>query len=281
MPSVEADDWPDCGTDQVQVMILGTYHMDNPRLDEANVDADDVLSSKRQAELRALAEGLGCWEPDRIAVERPHDRSDGLNDRYREYRTGKRSYDREEEFPSPHQWRDEPATECRSEVVQIGFRTADSLGHTFVAAIDEHPDRSRYEEGPFDGRDVESDRKTTTTTRDLTQTKEQLDERLASSTIPEFHRWLNSGSELYANHEGMFDRAVRATGEQFGSPLDLAYWYDRNVRMVHHLWRTMDSGDERILLVVGSGHVRVLRHLLTEAPMFCPVSPLAYLQKDV
>ena len=36
----------------------------------------------------------------------------------------------------------------------------------------------------------------------------------------------------------------------------------------------MDADDERILLVVGSGHGRVLRHLLTEAPMFRPVSPL-------
>lgn len=281
MPSIEADGWPDCSTDQVQVMVLGTYHMDNPGLDEANVEADDVLSSRRQAELRELVESLGRWEPDRVAVERPHDRSDELNDRYREYRSGKRSYDHEEEFPSPHEWRNEPATECRSEVVQVGFRVADSLGHMFVAAIDEHPDSSRYEEDPFDGRGVNSERKTAATPRDLTRAKEQLDEQLASSTILEFHRWLNSGSELYTNHEGMFDRAVRATGGQFGSPLDLAYWYDRNIRMVHHLWRTMVTEDERILLIVGSGHVRVLRHLLTEAPMFCPVNPLPYLRKDV
>lgn len=281
MPSMEADDWPDCGTDQVQVMVLGTYHMDNPGLDEANVDADDVLSSKRQAEIRELVENLENWEPDRVAVERPHDRSDELNDRYREYQSGKRSYDHEEEFLSSHRRRNEPATECRSEVVQIGFRLADSLGHTFVAAIDEHPDSSRYEEDPFDGRGVDSGRKTTTTPRNPAQAKKQHDERLASSSILEFHHWLNSGSELYTNHEVMFDRSVRATGEQFGSPLDLANWYDRNIRMVHHLWRTMVTRDERILLIVGSGHVRALRHLLTEAPMFCPVSPLPYLQKNV
>lgn len=277
MPSRDVSSWPDCTTEQVQVMVLGTYHMDNPGLDEANVHADDVLSSRRQTELQALCEHLERWEPERIAVERPHDRSDELNNRYREYQKGERAYSHEERFPSPHQWRNDPATECRSEVVQIGFRLADSLGHSFVAAIDEHPDGDRYDDDPFTNRGTDSERKTTRRPRNLTRVKEQRDERLASSSMLEFHRWLNSESELYANHEGMFDRAIRATGEQFGSPLDLAYWYDRNVRMVHHLWQTMETDDERILLVVGSGHVRALRHLLTEAPMFCPVSPIEYL----
>ena len=33
-----------------------------------------------------------------------------------------------------------------------------------------------------------------------------------------------------------------------------------------------------MLFLVGSGHIHVLRHLLEEAPMFCPVSPLPYLR---
>lgn len=76
----------------------------------------------------------------------------------------------------------------------------------------------------------------------------------------------------------MFGRNVRAAGEGIsGTPTFLAYWYDRNIRMVHHLWRAIEQGDERLLLVVGTGHIRVLRHLLGETPMFCPVSPLPYL----
>jgi pheromone shutdown protein TraB len=47
--------------------------------------------------------------------------------------------------------------------------------------------------------------------------------------------------------------------------------------MVHHLWRAIEQGNERILLVVGTGHIRVLRHLLDETPMCCPVSPLPHL----
>lgn len=269
------DPWPDCADGQVRVLLLGTYHMDNPGLDEVNVAADDVLADRRQAELRDLVDRLADWSPDRVAVERPHDRSEELNDRYREYRSGERAYDREEAFPAPHPDRDGTVTECRSEVVQVGFRLADRLGHDRVAAIDEHP--PELDADPFADRDVDSTRKTAVSLPDPDEMQGEADDRLASSTIPEYLAWVNRESWLRQNHDVMFDRGIRAADEAFGSPKALAHWYDRNLRMVHHLWRTMDADDDRVLLLVGSGHVRVLRHLLTEAPMFCPVSPRPYL----
>lgn len=277
--STESTEWPAGDREgQVEVLLLGTYHMDNPGLDEVNVDADDVLAPKRQAEIEALVDRLAEWNADRVAVERPHDRSEELNERYREYRSGERAYDEEESFPSPHSERDGSATECRSEVVQVGFRLADRLGHDRVAAVDEHPDESRYESDPFEGREVDSTRKTDVALADPEEMGRAVDERLASSTVVEYHRWLNRGELGRDNHDLMFDRGVRAdTESRFGSPTALAYWYDRNVRMVHHVWRTMDEADERVVFVVGNGHVRALRHLLTEAPMFHPVSPLPYL----
>ena len=35
-------------------LLLGTYHMGNPGLDVHNVQADDVLSPKRQEEIQRL-----------------------------------------------------------------------------------------------------------------------------------------------------------------------------------------------------------------------------------
>ena len=271
------DGWPEPEPGTVRVMLLGTYHMDNPGLDEVNVDADDVLSDRRQAELRDLADRLVEWDPDRIALERPYDRADEVNEIYRAYRSGEREYDREETFPAQHPDRNDPATECRNEVVQVGFRLADRLDHDYVAAIDEHPDESRYEDDPFEDREIDSARKTDVPLTEPQEMQREADDRLASSTIPEYFAWMNGGDQWRWNHDLMFDQGIRATDDTFGSPIALGYWYDRNLRMVHHLWRTMDPDDERILLVVGSGHVRVLRHLLTEAPMFDPASPLPYL----
>lgn len=273
--------WPCCESEQIRVMLLGAFHMDNPGLDEVNVDADDVLSDHRQAELRELVNDLAEWEPHRVAVERPYDRNEEINNRYREYQSGEREYGLEEKFPAPHPRRNDSNSECRSEVVQVGFRLADHLGHDYVSAIDEHPDESRYDPDPFKDREIDATRKSSVTVQDRETAKNEVDERLASSTIPEYLAWANGKRNLRDNHDDMFDKGIRTVDEPFGSPNALAYWYDRNIRIVHHLWRTTNPDDDRVLLLIGSGHVRVLRHLLEEAPMFCPVSPLPYLPKDV
>jgi hypothetical protein len=67
-----------CSDKSAKIMILGTYHMDNPRLDAKNLDADDVLLPKRQHEITDLIEKLTRFNPTKIAVEAPYsEKSDG------------------------------------------------------------------------------------------------------------------------------------------------------------------------------------------------------------
>lgn len=276
------DGWPTPEPDQVRVMLLGLYHMDNPGLDAVNVQADDVLADERQAELRDLADRLEPWSPDRVAVERPYDGAAELNTVYEEYRAGDRAYDREEAFDSTHPRRDEPVTECRSEVVQVGFRLADRLGHDRVYPVDypmtlgDDEDAEELQERGF-----EPDRKVPVDSVDLESHQQEVDERLATSTIIEYLRWLNRESQLRLNDDAFFDEYVRmGEGDNFAGPRAIAIWYDRNLRMMHNVWRAIESGGERVLLVVGSGHVHVLRRLFDLSPMFCPASPLPYLEAE-
>lgn len=268
----QATAWPACSHGQVEVMVLGTYHMHNPDLDEVNFEADDVLTEDRQAELQDLVGLLADWEPDRIAVERPYNINEELNHVYRRYRNEEYNYSEEPEFSGDYE---EKITDCRSEVVQIGFRLADFLNHEQVVAIEEHPEPKRYRPDPFDSRDISSFPKTPYGDSE----RPNLDEEdvLRQLSIPEYLARINQESRLRNNHNLMFDRSLRMVDDDFGSPLALTYWYDRNIRMVHHLWRGMSPKDDRLFLIVGSGHVRILRHLLNEAPMFCPVSPRSYL----
>jgi hypothetical protein len=259
-------------------MLLGTYHMDNPGLDEINVAADDVLALKRQEELQTLMTQLASWQPERIAVERPYDSADAVNTLYDEYRTGERSYNREKTIDPPHSSWNNSTIECRSEIVQIGFRLADTLDHERIYPIDHPIDISNDDFEELDARGFQPEDKVPFSLRDSEAIEQELNDRLVNSTIPEYLRWMNQEDQLRVNHRRMFGRYLRwGEGDNYGGPRTLALWYDRNLRMAHNLWRALERGDERLLLIVGSGHVHVLRQLLTEAPMFCPVSPLPYL----
>jgi hypothetical protein len=274
-----ADAWPDCEGEQVEVMLLGTYHMDNPGLDEINVDADDVLAPDRQAELETLTDRLAEWNPERIAVEWPYDWQAGVDALYEEYRTGARSFGEREAIDADFRFDSEADLGCRDETVQVGFRLADALDHERVSPIDHPMDAANDDLHTLKESDFEPERKADYSLPDTDRYEREVDERLADSTILEFLRWTNEEEQLRVNHDWMFARGVRwGEADNFGGPSWLASWYDRNLRMVHNLWRAIESGAERVLLLVGSGHVRALRHLLTEAPMFCPVSPLPYLR---
>lgn len=274
--------WPQPESEQVEVMLLGTAHFDNPGLDEANPRIGDVLAPERQAELRNLVERLARWKPDRVAVERPYDRTEDVNAYYEEFRSGERAFDSDDgDTDRDFRAYDSEADEVHSEVVQIGFRLADKCGHEQVHPIDHPMDISNNDLEALDERNFQPEEKVEFAFSDWEAREQETERRFANSTIGGFLAWLNREEQLDGNHHGMFADGLRlGEGENFGGPRMLAAWYDRNLRMVHNLWRAIEPGDERVLLVVGSGHVRVLRHLLEEAPMFCPASPLAYLPTD-
>ena len=271
--------WPTPEAEQVEVLLLGMYHMDNPRLDKYNVNPDDVLAPDRQAELETLAECLADFGPERIAVERPYDKVEEINEQYERYQTGEWAYDEEVEFDSVHPMRNDPTAECRSEVVQVGFRLADRLNHDHIYPIDAptllgtDDDTEALEERGFEPTDkIDYQR------WNGEELLKEANERLRESTLPEFLGWINSEEYLRFNHRSMFGEYIRfGQGDNFAGPETLETWYGRNLKMVHNLWRSIEAGDERAMIVVGAGHIRILRHLLTESPMFAPVSPLSYL----
>lgn len=278
------DRWPEPKPEQVEVMLLGCYHMDDPGLDVVNVEADDVLADDRQQELAALVERLSLWEPDAVAVERPVDEREAVVDLYRKYVVGERNYD--DGGPDDSTQPDHGVAEARSEVVQVGFRLADRLGHDRVYPVDDHvrlADRFDEEtQSRYDGEDVyrvPPARRERYGLPDPDGVEREETLRLQASTIPEYLAWLNEAEQLTSNHREMFAAAIPfGETEPPAGPTALAVWYERNLRTVHHLWRAAGDGSDRILLVVGSGHVRVLRHLLHETPMCCPVSALPYVR---
>lgn len=254
--------WPTPVAGQVEVMLLGTYHMANPGQDSFNVDADDVLTPDRQHELETLTDRLERYRPDRIAVEQPADRQTRLDRRYRRYRDG-------------------GLRESRTETVQVGFRLADRLDHDRVLAIDHRPDLDERLRGVLspDPDDVLTPADVPYPLSDATALHRASQAHLDTATVPDHLAWTNREPQLALNHELMFAQALDRADPDLGA-LVLASWYERNIRAVTTLWNELDRGTERVVVLVGSGHVRVLRHLLAEAPMFCPVSPLPFLLDD-
>src|ERR1700722_19370339 len=107
-----------------EILVLGTYHMSNPGRDLHNMQADNVLSPKRQQEIAQLIELLKKFQPTKIAIEAEFG-SQRVGREYSDYLAGKYTL-------SPN------------EIDQIGYRLAKELGHRAVYAVDVDGDFPYY-----------------------------------------------------------------------------------------------------------------------------------------
>ena len=56
-------------TPEISVLILGTYHMSNPKLDLVKTDIRDTMGADRQKEIVDLVAKIAKFRPTRIVVE--------------------------------------------------------------------------------------------------------------------------------------------------------------------------------------------------------------------
>lgn len=250
-----------CRAGEVQVMLLGTYHFANPGRDAVKQNVDDVLTPRRQAEIEDLVQRLARWEPDQIAVEWPVSFADSTQARYERFKKG---------TLAPN----------RNEVVQVGFRLAARLGHPSVHPIDYQMPIGNDSTGPLRERRPDLKRAGDSIMTILQARADSEAVRMRGTTIVEHLYAANTDDALHrGNSLGMFGTLLPAgEGENYGGPQVLAKWYERNIRMAHNLLRALRAGTDRVLVIVGSGHVPPLRNILDESPHLCPVSPLPYLR---
>ncbi|MCS6625433.1 DUF5694 domain-containing protein [Roseibacterium beibuensis] len=241
-----------CMPDGGHLLILGVYHMDNPGLDAENLRADDVLSDRRQREIDALARALVKYRPSKVAVEAPYgDRV--WPSRYLEYLQGQRSLG-------------------RNEIEQVGFRVARTMGHNAIYPIDYPMFMSGLRHDEVERRPPSQPSEGASPSAD--------EARLSRSTVTEFLIHLNDPGRIATDHAAYMgllapDSSTTALYERVDR---LTFWYQRNHRMMANLVRVSEPGD-RVLLVVGAGHLQIMRDLARDAPFICLMDTQKYLQE--
>lgn len=245
--------WAECQPEQVEVMILGTFHF-------AQQDEVDILSPERQEELARIAERLERFAPDRVAVEFPYARAEELDAPYRRYL-------------------ETDSLASRNEIAQIGFRLARRLGHERVYAVDVRMtlwhDSIRVFDERYPGARARLRRRwnvryPSAGARGVTDAERPTEPPLLELLLP------SNGNAPPVNEElARFLPLVE--GDVYAGALKLRPWYDRNLRIVQNMFRILEEDDRRVFLVIGGGHVRVLRQILAMTPQLCAVDPLAYL----
>lgn len=228
-----------------EILVLGTYHMSNPGHDIHNMQADDVLLSKRQQEIAQLIEVLKRFHPTKVAIESDVGSSQRAQ-QYSDYVAGKYAL-------------------SRNEIDQIGYRLAKELGHHSIYPVDVDGDFPWQRVVNYAKANGIADKFNAINAGWGTLVKEQGN-FLASHTVLETLHFMNSDSRV-ARDMGLYFATVR-----YGDPFDyagsdlVAAWYQRNIRIYHNIVALIDSPNEKILVIYGSGHLGWLRQAIANDP---------------
>ena len=225
-----------------QVIIVGLFHLDSPGQDMFNLQVDDVLSEKRQAELAGVAEGLARFGPDMVMVEWPAALVDEL---YGAHRAGS-------------------LPESRNEVVQLGFRLAAMQGLERVHGIDV---AGEFPFGPVQAFAAAHGQGPKLEARLASMGKEVqvLNERIASGSIGSVLRYMNSPDRLQAHHGFYIDMLRFGEGDSQPGVALASAWYARNLGICARLLQALPPGGKAVVFY-GEGHAHLLRQCVVEAP---------------
>ncbi|BCT93574.1 hypothetical protein LYSHEL_25990 [Lysobacter helvus] len=238
-----------------KVMIVGTFHLDNPGRDVFNVQVDDVLAKKRQAELADVAASLAKFAPTEVMVEWPSATTD---EQYASFRADKLP-------PS------------RNEVVQLGFRLAALRKLPRVHGIDAPG------EFPFDP--VKDYAKTHAMSPRLDaalagagKEVQVLSQRVREGSIGSVLRYMNAPPRALKNHGFYMDMLRYGDGDTQPGARLVGAWYARNLAICARLLQALPEGG-RAVVFFGEGHAYLLRQCIVETPGVELVEANDYLPK--
>lgn len=239
-----------------EILVIGTYHFNNPGMDVAQFKVLDIMSEKPQKQLEEISTAIAKFKPSKIFTEWELKDQLALDTLYNKYLDNTYFDYVSNKFPKRKFY-------TQSEIVQLAFRSAKKSNHKKVYAID-------YRETSFDydsvikfadlirlpnfKKEVEDDIKDTETksnalfaTNDLLKCLFYFNSKeLRETDIPWYVSQINDSDKL---------------GTYVGAYL-ASEWYRRNLYMLANIQKQTESSDDRIMVLAGASHITMFLDLL-------------------
>jgi Family of unknown function (DUF5694) len=252
-PSPEPDFLNEAGP-RAQLLLLGVFHFADPGQDAYRPRFRvDVATAQRQREIESIVSRLARFRPTKVAVEWPIGDQLRLDSLYRAYRSGSDSLG-------------------ANEVFQLGFRLAGRLGHERVYAVDAEgrtplTEAEARAQAAALGVNVDSVLSNDPWTAAYRRLYAYEDSLKTAMPLPDYLLRINEPERIRRGHGDYLVGSFKlARGENYVGVDDMTRWYNRNLRIFSLLQQLTDSPEERIAVIIGAGHLPILRFLAASSP---------------
>lgn len=239
-----------------EILVIGTYHFNNPGLDVAKFKVLDIMGEKPQQQLEEISNAIAQFKPTKIFTEWELKDQLALDTLYNKYQEGTYFDYVSKKYPKRKFY-------THNEIVQLAFRTAKKVNHKKVYGID-------YQETSFDFdsvmkfadsirlpnfkkevmndiKDIEAKSNVLFAENDLLKCLYYYNsEELRKSDIPWYVGKINDSDKL---------------GTYIGAFLT-SEWYRRNLYMLANIQKQTELTDNRIMVLAGASHIAMFLDLL-------------------
>ena len=237
---------------KVNALLLGTFHFNNfnPKNngDVLQVQIPDILTAKRQQELKEITTAIVAFKPDKIFVEYHHSKQEKLDSLYANFE--------EEDYKLK-----------RNEIFQIGFRVAKELQHKRVYAMDyntsfPYGDVIEAMKNANQFHLIEKD------SLELVKI-EKFENSLYNSnkTLAELLFYQNDNKRRIEDINWYLSLANQAgKKDNFIGAFLTSEWYKRNLYMYSLIQKNITTKDDKIMILAGASHIGMFKDFIDKNP---------------
>jgi hypothetical protein len=114
--------------------------------------------------------------------------------------------------------------------------------------------------------------------KDLKDRVDAQSEKMAKLSVIDQLVFLNQPERIEADHQAYYDIIRIGRGNEYVGAGYLSWWYRRNFVILDNIIRLTDSPKDRILVIYGAGHLKLLTQFAKESGFYNVESPLKYLE---
>ena len=249
---------------QKQALLIGTFHFNNPGHDLVKTKTFDVLSTAAQKELEDITGQISKFHPDKIFVEWDHNDQKRLDSLYQLYLNGTYNNFVETTYKGKKNY----GFYSQNEIFQLAFRAAKKAGLKSVSAID-------YEMGlPFDTVMTVINKAGQKNLNDginnaIAAMGKDNDEKMTRMNLTQLLEDVNTPMSRQQNN-GLYIKYLNLAGktDNFAGADLVATWYKRNLYMYSLVQKSIVPKDERIMILLGSGHTSMIKKFIDDEDVF-------------
>ena len=242
-------------TNEKEVLLIGTFHFNNPGGDIAKTDKFDILSEKSQNELTIIAQKIKEFAPDKIFVEWDVNKGSQLDSLYNLYLNDEYFAYVEKKYPKKKLFKE-------NEIFQLAFRAAKLCGNKKVYAIDT---QIKF---PFDSLLIAVDKAKQTDLKNKIFKRIKQFENIENENRKKYsltNLILECNKKSYRDFDlASYITFFNSAGENkdFTGPNLVANWYKRNLIMFSFVQKFTEKNDTKILILFGASHAALFKQFI-------------------